>query len=147
MADYYELLGIPPTASVEEIRAAYRKRAVVFHPDKHPGDAEVAKKFCEISRAYDVLADPDQRRKYDASSGRGGSRSLLDSLSEDLESALAIFGQVASLFEVPEPKKQSECTTCNSTGQTVSEFGPFVITHSCPDCEVENHSPVNEDHL
>jgi len=143
MADYYELLGVSPSASVEEIRAAYRKSAGPFHPDRNPGDVEAAKKFCEISRAYDVLSDQDQRRKYDASSRRGRSESLLDSLAADLESALAVFGQVASFFQVPEPKKQSECATCKGTGTTVSEFGPFVITHSCSDCEAENPSPVN----
>lgn len=145
MADYYELLGVSSSASVEEIRSAYRKRAGVFHPDRNPGDIEVAKKFCEISRAYDILSDQDQRRKYDVSSGRGKSTSLLDSLAADLESALAVFGQVASFFQAPEPKKRSECVTCKGTGQAVSEFGPFVITHSCSDCEVENHSPVNGD--
>lgn len=146
MADYYELLGVPPAASVEEIRAAYRKRAGALHPDRHPGDAEVSKKFCEISKAYEIISDPERRLAYDASS-KGKPKSLIDSLSEDIESALEIFGKVASFFEVQEPKKRSECSTCNSTGEIVSEFGPFVITHSCPDCELENISPVNRDYL
>lgn len=145
MADYYDLLGVSSSASIEEIRAAYRKSAGAFHPDRNPGDTEAAKKFCAISRAYDVLSDQEQRRKYDASAGRGKSASLFDALASDLESAITVFSQVATFFQVPEPKKQSECATCNGTGQTVSEFGPFVITHSCSDCEVENPSPVNGD--
>lgn len=145
MADHYALLGIEPTASVEEIRAAYRKCAGAFHPDRHPGDAEAAKKFCEITRAYETILDPEKRRAYDAS-GKGNSKSLLESLSEDLESALAIFGQVARFFEVPEPKKRSACTTCGGKGETVFEIGPLIIRNSCPDCEAEKPSPVNSDH-
>jgi len=144
MADYYKLLGVSPSASVEEIRAAYRKCAGEFHPDRHPGDAEVAKKFCEISRAYETISDPEKRRAYDAF-GKGRSKNLLESLSEDLESALTIFGQVASLFEVPEPKKRSECTICNGTGETTLEIGPIVIRGSCSSCEVESSSSVNGD--
>lgn len=147
MADYYDLLGVSSTASVEEIRAAYRKCASAFHPDRHPGDDETAKKFCAISHAYGVISDSEKRRSYDASSGKGKSRSLFDSLSDDLESALAIFGKVASFFEVDEPKKRSECTTCKGTGETALEIGPLVIRGSCPDCEVENTSPVNGDRL
>lgn len=135
MADYYELLGVSRAASVEEIRAAYRKRASEYHPDRHPGDAEVAKKFCEFSQAYEVLTDPARRQAYDRS-GTPKPKSLLDSLADDLESALSIFAQVASFFEVPEPKNRSECTTCKGTGEAVIELGPLTFTQSCPDCEV-----------
>lgn len=143
MADYYALLDVSPAASVEDIRAAYRKRAGPFHPDHNPGDAEAAKKFCAISRAYDVLADPDQRRAYDAAFGKPVS--LIDALSADLESALTIFGQVVSLFEVPEPKKRKECATCNGTGETVLDLGLLVIKQSCSDCEAENPYPAKGD--
>lgn len=145
MADYYELLGVSRTASIEEIRAAYRKRARESHPDMHPGDAEVARKFCEISRAYEVLANSDQRRSYDGSGSTPKRKGLFESLADDLESALTVFSQVASFFEVPEPKKRSECTTCGGTGETVLELGPLTLTQSCPDCEAEKPSPVNGD--
>jgi len=145
MADYYELLGVSRTASIEEIRAAYRKRASESHPDRHPGDAEVAKKFCAFSQAYETLTDQDRRRTYDKSGPSEHPKSLFDSLAEDLESALALFGQVASFFEIPEPKKRRECTTCGGTGETTIELGPLTFTQSCPDCEAEKPSPVNGD--
>lgn len=65
MADYYETLGIAKTASKDEIKKAYRKQAVKYHPDKNPGDAEAEKKFKEISEAYEVLSDEKKRQIYD----------------------------------------------------------------------------------
>lgn len=64
-ADYYELLGISRDASADEIKKAYRKMAVKYHPDKNPGDAAAEEKFKEISEAYEVLKDADKRAAYD----------------------------------------------------------------------------------
>src|SRR5437660_1847084 len=63
--DYYEVLGVQRGASEEEVKRAYRKLAVKFHPDKNPGDAEAEEKFKELGEAYDVLMDPDKRAAYD----------------------------------------------------------------------------------
>lgn len=65
MADYYEILGVSRNATQEEIKKAYRKRALQFHPDRNPGDPEAEKKFKEISEAYDVLCDDKKRQMYD----------------------------------------------------------------------------------
>jgi molecular chaperone DnaJ len=64
--DYYELLGISRDASQEEIKRAYRRLARQLHPDTGHGDAESEARFKEVARAYEVLSDPDKRRRYDA---------------------------------------------------------------------------------
>ena len=63
--DYYELLGVDRKASADEIRSAYRKLALKYHPDRNPGDKEAERKFKEISEAYDVLSDDKKRPLYD----------------------------------------------------------------------------------
>ena len=57
--DYYEVLEVTKTATVEEIKKAYRKKAIQYHPDKNPGDKEAEEKFKEAAEAYDVLSNPD----------------------------------------------------------------------------------------
>jgi molecular chaperone DnaJ len=63
--DYYEVLGISQTATEQEIKSAYRRLAVKFHPDKNPGDAAAEESFKEAAEAYSVLSDAEQRRRYD----------------------------------------------------------------------------------
>ncbi len=63
--DYYEVLGVERTAAAEEIKRAYRKLAVKFHPDKNPDDPHTEEKFKELAEAYDVLIDQDKRAAYD----------------------------------------------------------------------------------
>lgn len=63
--DYYNVLGVPRTATDKEIRSAYRKLARKYHPDLNPGDKTAEARFKELQTAYDVLSDPDKRKKYD----------------------------------------------------------------------------------
>src|ERR1700731_784507 len=79
--DYYEILTVERSASEEEVKRAYRKLAVKFHPDKNPNDPHAEEKFKELGEAYDVLSDADKRAAYDrfghaafaqGTAGRGG---------------------------------------------------------------------------
>ena len=84
--DYYEVLGVERSATPEQLKKAYRKLAVQYHPDKNPGDKEAEEKFKELGEAYEALNDPQKRAAYDqyghaafdprmragAGAGRGG---------------------------------------------------------------------------
>jgi curved DNA-binding protein len=72
--NYYEILGVPKTASVDEIKKAYRKLAMKFHPDQNPGNKAAEERFKEISEAYAILSDPEKRKQYDAVGADGFGR-------------------------------------------------------------------------
>jgi DnaJ family protein A protein 2 len=92
--EFYERLGVPPDASQEDIRKAYRKQAVKLHPDKNPDDPKAAERFKDLGEAYEVLSDEDKRRIYD----KRGKQGLSDTgfhagNAEDLFSRLFGFGR------------------------------------------------------
>src|SRR6476620_8690198 len=77
--DYYEILGVGKTATAEELKKAYRKVAMQYHPDRNPGDKAAEEKFKEAAEAYEILSDADKKAQYDryghagvSSNGRGG---------------------------------------------------------------------------
>ena len=86
--DYYEVLGVAKTASDDEIKKAYKKLAIKYHPDRNPGDKEAEAKFKEAAEAYDVLHDPQKRQRYDqfgfeglgGASGFGGAGMSMDDI-------------------------------------------------------------------
>ena len=88
--DYYEVLGVGKNANADEIKKAYRKAAIKYHPDKNPGDKEAEEKFKEAAEAYDVLSNPDKRARYDqfghagmsGAAGAGGGFSMEDIFSQ-----------------------------------------------------------------
>ncbi len=63
--DYYDVLGVNKSASPEDLKSAYRKLAVKYHPDKNPGDTKAEEKFKEASEAYGILSDKEKKQNYD----------------------------------------------------------------------------------
>ena len=73
--DYYEVLDVDRSASAEEIKKAYRKMAVKYHPDKNPGDKQSEENFKEAAEAYEVLSNVEKKRRYDQFGHAGGAAS------------------------------------------------------------------------
>jgi molecular chaperone DnaJ len=97
--DYYKILGVNNTASADEIKDAYRKLALKYHPDRNPNNAEAENKFKEAAQAYEVLSDPEKRRAYDqfgeeGVSGMGGFGGHGMNMEDIFESFGDIFGSV-----------------------------------------------------
>lgn len=109
MSDYYDVLEVSREASSGDIKKAYRKQALKYHPDKNPGDPAAEKKFKEISEAYEVLSDENKRSLYDrygkeavhgAASGMGGGgMGGFSSMDEALRTFMGAFGGGESVFE------------------------------------------------
>ena len=91
--DYYDVLGVPKNATPEEIRNAWKKLAVQYHPDKNPGDAAAEEKFKEAAEAYGTLGDEAKRRKYDFISQTRGSEGFSASAGEGRASQSPPFTQ------------------------------------------------------
>jgi len=97
--DFYETLGVSKSASEQEIKKAYRKLAIKYHPDKNQGDKGAEEKFKEISQAYEVLSDPEKRRRYDqlghaafTASGSGGGRGGFEGFHDPFDIFSQVFG-------------------------------------------------------
>jgi molecular chaperone DnaJ len=119
--DYYEVLGVDKSASADEIKKAYRKLAVKYHPDKNPGDKEAEEKFKEAAEAYSVLSDADKKAKYDqfghagvdgsAPDFSGGFGNLNDILNDLFGGGFGGFGGFgAALAEAVEVSASRRCT-------------------------------------
>jgi molecular chaperone DnaJ len=101
--DYYEVLEVSKTATADEIKKAYRKKAIQYHPDKNPGDKEAEEKFKEAAEAYDVLSNPDKRARYDqfghagmngAAGGAGGFGGFGGGQNMSMDDIFSMFGDI-----------------------------------------------------
>ena len=92
--DYYEVLGVDKNASADEIKKAYRKKAIQYHPDKNPGDKEAEEKFKEAAEAYDVLSNPDKRARYDQFGFAGMSGAAGFSGGMSMDDIFSMFGDI-----------------------------------------------------
>ena len=95
--DFYEILGVGRDAGKDEIKKAYRKLAIQYHPDKNPGNKEAEEKFKEAAEAYEVLHDPEKRQKYDRF-GHEGMRNMGFEGFNNVEDVFSTFGDFFSDF-------------------------------------------------
>jgi curved DNA-binding protein CbpA len=125
--DFYEILGVTRTASEAEVKNAYRKLALKYHPDRNPGDLEAQETFKRISIAYSVISDPNRRRQYDMN-GPGTSLSDFDGLDiSELGSVGRIFGAMFSKLGVPIPTTISPRTLQTARELTEQQFNNVPV--------------------
>jgi len=104
MRDYYDILGVSRDAGAEEIKKAYRKQALKFHPDRNPGDSEAEAKFKEAAEAYEVLSNPEKRQRYNqfghaGVKGNGQGAQGFQDINDIFSHFSDIFGSGGSIFD------------------------------------------------
>lgn len=94
--DFYEVLGVSRDASPEEIKKAYRKKAIQYHPDKNPGDKAAEEKFKEAAEAYEILSSPEKKQRYDqyGEAGLGGNQGGFSGQGMSMDDIFSMFGDV-----------------------------------------------------
>ena len=132
--DYYKILGVEKNASADEIKRAYKKVAIKYHPDRNPGDKEAEEKFKQAAEAYDVLRDPDKRARYDqfGAAGVDGANGFggFGGAGMDINDIFSHFGDIFS----DTSEKQRFCTSAVPWRRFTHESK----TQSAGDCHWRN---------
>src|SRR6478609_3867606 len=144
--DYYEVLGVPKNASDDEIKKAYRKLAMKYHPDRNQGDSgkDAEARFKEAKEAYEMLSEPEKRQAYDqfghagvdpnmrggaaGAEGFGGFAEAFGDIFGD------IFGQQGRGGGAKPGTQAKTCTTCHGAGVVQMRQGFFSVQQTCPQC-------------
>ena len=93
--DYYEVLGVSKNGSADEIKKAFRKKAIQYHPDKNPGDKQSEEKFKEAAEAYEVLSSPEKKQRYDQFGHAGlGNQSGFGGGGRSMDDIFSMFGDI-----------------------------------------------------
>ncbi len=136
--DYYAILGVAPGCSADEVRKAYRRLALQWHPDRNPGNPDSAERFKEISEAYGVLIDPMKREQYDLARTPGSDRTFRytqEDIFRDLfnnRGASEVFEELAREFERRGLRVDRYYFEKTLSGGTVITGGVFVIGPLAP---------------
>ena len=156
MTTYYEILEVSREASLEEIRTAYRRLALQYHPDKNPGDQVAEDRFKQISEAYQVMADPEKRQLYDLYgaaglagldvSGFSGFEDIFNSFGEVFEDFFS-FGRSRNRPDQPQPGadlRQPVVLTLEEAARGVNTSLTVERRVSCPSCQGSGGASGNQ---
>src|SRR5262244_3441676 len=141
--DYYEVLGVTRTADAGEIKKAYRRMAMEYHPDRNPGDKGSEEKFKEAAEAYEVLSDDDKRSAYDRFGHDGrvdvqlSFAEAVEGVSKQVEITRHVACATCSGSGAKPGTSPERCTTCGGRGQVLHQQGFFMIGTTCPSCRGE----------
>jgi len=112
--DYYDILGVSKNATADELKKAYRKLAIKYHPDKNPDDKDAEEKFKEAAEAYDVLSNPEKKGRYDqfghagmgGGAGFGGGGFSMDDIFSQFGDILVVLLMVVEVDLGASPRKK-----------------------------------------
>ncbi len=160
--DYYEVLGVSKGASADDIKRAYRRMAIKYHPDKNPDDKEAETKFKKCAEAYEVLSDPEKRQRYDQF-GHEGLRGMgmhdythmrwqdIGSIFEDIFSGLGGFGDLFGMGTGARTRRTGPARgydletavdlTLNDIAKGAERTIEFTRQDTCPECTGSGCAP------
>ena len=142
--DYYEILGVSKTAEEREIKKAYKRLAMKYHPDRNQGDKEAEAKFKEIKEAYEILTDAQKRAAYDqyghAAFEQGGMGELtleeaVRGVTKEIRIPTLEECDVCHGSGAKAGSKPQTCPTCHGAGQVQMRQGFFAVQQTCPHCQ------------